>query len=135
MIDRELLEEWFYVAADDLAVAKMCIEVMYPKRLAIACYHSQQSAEKSLKGFLFHCDIEPPKTHNLVALCELCIGQDATFYEVMRMCTDVNPYSTITRYPKEPLITEVMAQTAMEQAQTIMAFCRAKVPELVADKQ
>jgi hypothetical protein len=40
MNDRTIPEEWFRFAADDLTVAKACFEDMYPKKLAIACYHS-----------------------------------------------------------------------------------------------
>jgi HEPN domain-containing protein len=65
MIDLDIPKEWFRFSSDDLSVATHCFEDMYPKKLAIACYHCQQSAEKALKGFLISQSIEPPKIHNL----------------------------------------------------------------------
>jgi HEPN domain-containing protein len=67
-----ILEQWFTISQDDLDVALHCISNFSPKKYAIACYHCQQSAEKALKAFLMYCDIEPPKTHNLSLLCEMC---------------------------------------------------------------
>jgi len=46
--------------------------------------------------------------------------------QILELCNDVNPYSVITRYPKEKEITEHMAQTAIIQAQKIQAFCLEK---------
>ena len=38
-----------------------------------------------------------------------------------------NPYSVITRYPKEKEITEYMANTAINQAQKVYSFCLEKI--------
>jgi HEPN domain-containing protein len=76
-----ILEQWFAISQDDLDVARHCLTDFYPKKLAIACYHSQQSAEKALKAFLVYCGIEPPKTHDLRQLCEMGIEQDVSFNE------------------------------------------------------
>ncbi|MDR2543664.1 MAG: HEPN domain-containing protein [Treponema sp.] len=126
---QDLLNQWFEIAADDLDVANGCLEKYHPPKLAIACYHFQQSAEKSLKGFLTYCDIEPPHIHNLDELCKICIEHDASFAKILELCNDLNPYSVITRYPKEKEITEHMAITASQQAQKIYDFCLAKVAD------
>jgi HEPN domain-containing protein len=125
---QELLNQWFSIATDDFTVAKRCYKDFYPKQLAIACYHCQQASEKALKGFLTYRDIEPPKIHNLVKLCGLCIEQDAAFNEILEVCDNVNQYSTITRYPDEMVINEAMTRKAIDQAQAILAFCMEKVP-------
>lgn len=122
------LEQWFSIAEDDLSVAKICFSLVYPKKLSIACFHCQQSAEKALKGFLVSRTIEPPKTHDLALLCEMCIGQDASFNELYDVCSDLTPYGVASRYPKETEINEGMTQTALDQAQAILDFCLAKVP-------
>jgi len=127
---QDLLNQWFEIAADDLEVAKGCLEKYHPPKLAISCYHTQQSAEKSLKGFLTYCDIEPPHTHNLIELCKTCMEKDNTFSEILELCVSINPYSVITRYPKEKEITEYMTSTAIKQAQEVYNFCLAKIPEL-----
>ena len=126
---QDLLKQWFGIAADDLEVAAGCLEKYHPPKLAIACYHSQQAAEKSLKGFLTNCDIEPPHSHNLTELCNMCMEHDVSFGNILELCNDLNPYGVITRYPKESDITEYMAQMAVNQAQKVYAFCLEKVPD------
>jgi HEPN domain-containing protein len=125
---QELLNQWFSIAADDLEVAKGCVEKYYPPKLAIACYHTQQAVEKSLKGYLTGRDVEPPHIHDLVELCKMCIELDTSFNAILEQCEDVNPYSVITRYPKEKEVTENMAQTAINQVQKVYEFCLAKMP-------
>ena len=78
----ELLKQWFEIATDDLEVADSCLKNHLPPKLAIACYHAQQAAEKSLKGFLTYCDIEPPHVHNLSELCRICIERDSSFTKI-----------------------------------------------------
>ena len=92
---QNLLNQWFAIAADDLEVAKGCLEKHHPPKLAIACYHSQQAAEKSLKGFLTFCNIEPPYIHDLGELCKMCIEHDVSFSKILKLCNDINPYSVI----------------------------------------
>ena len=125
---QDLLKQWFNIASDDLEVAKGCIKKHYPPKLAIACYHAQQSAEKSLKGFLTYCDIEPPHIHNLTELCKMCMEHDSSFCEILELCDYINPYSVVTRYPKEKEISGDMAKTAINQAQLIYSFCLTKLP-------
>jgi HEPN domain-containing protein len=126
-----LLNQWFGIAANDLTVATRCFADFYPKQLDIACYHCQQAAEKALKGFLAYCNIEPPKTHNLDALCAMCVEKDVTFSAISVACAKVNPYGNVTRYPKEMMIDEAKTQAAINHAQTILAFCREKVPVVI----
>jgi len=38
---QNLLKQWFDITADDLEVAKGCLDKYYPKKVSIACYHSQ----------------------------------------------------------------------------------------------
>ncbi|MCL2270622.1 MAG: HEPN domain-containing protein [Treponema sp.] len=130
----DLLKQWFDIAADDLEVAKGCLIKFYPPKLAIACYHSQQATEKSLKGFLTLCDIEPPHIHNLTELCKMCMECDPSFSQILDLCDDLNPYCVVTRYPKEKEITEHMAKIAIDLAQEAYSFCLARVPELKGPK-
>ena len=127
---QNLLKQWFEISADDLDVARGCLDKYYPKKISIACYHAQQAAEKSLKGFMAFCDIEPLHTHNLTELCKLCMDKDTSFSEILELCDSLNPYCVVTRYPKEKEITEDMAKIAIDQANEIYGFCIAKIPEL-----
>ena len=76
MSDSLLAQEWFRFSQNDLISAYHLFEDLYPKQLEIACYHSQQCAEKVLKGYLISKEIEPPWTHNLIELCQKCIEYD-----------------------------------------------------------
>ena len=66
------ISEWLRLAEMDLSSAKLLIEVHKPTPIAIICFHSQQAAEKILKGYLFSHGVDAPKTHNLRASTELC---------------------------------------------------------------
>lgn len=61
--------KWFKFADEELIDANILLE---HKRYNSVCYHAQQSVEKYLKGFLSHHQIEPPLTHNLKDLSDLC---------------------------------------------------------------
>jgi len=69
----DLVKEWYRFAMMDFSAATHLNNTMCPKPLEIICYHCQQSAEKFLKGFLISNSIEPPKTHDLQELCEMCL--------------------------------------------------------------
>jgi len=125
-----LVCKWFKKAKDNLIVAKHLFEDLYPKQIEIACYHAQQAVEKALKGFLLFNDIEPPKTHDLVALCRMCAKIDTMFKEIMDDCAILTIYSSITRYPNEIEMDETEAATAILKAQAIFNFNVRIIPEL-----
>jgi len=60
MSEIDIVNEWLQVAYDDYDSAKFLYENKNPKPLEIICYHSQQSAEKSLKAYLCVNDIDIP---------------------------------------------------------------------------
>ena len=68
----EILQQWLDKGNDDLRSAEYLSTMHHPTPDEIICFHCQQSSEKYLKGFLFLHDIEPPKTHNLIELLEMC---------------------------------------------------------------
>jgi HEPN domain-containing protein len=125
MQETDLIYGWFKKADDDLRIAEQAIEKMYPKLLEIACFHCQQAAEKSLKGFLVSCGLEPPKTHNLIQLYQMCSKHDPTFISIQGACEELNLYSVVTRYPNSDEITEDDADIAMKEAKKVFAFCSA----------
>ncbi|HCM24964.1 MAG TPA: hypothetical protein DIC34_00180 [Treponema sp.] len=48
-------------AQADLATARFLTDIR-PEPIEIICFHCQQAAEKSIKAYLVHLDIRPPKT-------------------------------------------------------------------------
>jgi HEPN domain-containing protein len=129
MSGSNLVQEWFQYSQNDLVSAHHLFNDLHPKQLEIACYLSEQCAEKALKGYLFSKGTEPPRTHNLIELCQMCIGHDNTFSEILDACADLTPYGVAVRYPNELAVDDVIAKSAIGKAQGIYDFCTKKVSE------
>jgi len=114
--------EWYSIAKMDLTTAHHIFNTMHPKPLEIACYLAQQSAEKLLKGFLVSQGKDPPKTHNLVSLNDLCVVIWSGFEVLDDALADLNAYGVQPRYPQEIEITEEDAQQALISSDLIYAF-------------
>jgi len=132
----DLVIKWFEKSADDLTAAKRVFENVHPKLIEIACYHCQQSVEKSLKGFLQYYDIKPPHTHNLTMLCQMCSEIDSSFQGLQDMCSTLSTYATTTRYPDDDIeITEDNARFAIKEAERIYTFCADLIPEIKQEQE
>ena len=130
MSDSKLVQEWFNYSQNDLTSAYHLFNDLHPKQSEIACYLSQQCAEKALKGYLLFRDTEPPRIHNLVELCQICMESDNTFSEILDACSDLTPYGVTVRYPNELAVDDVIAKLAIDKAQVIRKFCIEKIPEI-----
>jgi len=133
MSDINLVNEWLKYSLNDLISAKHLYEDLYPKQIEIACYLSQQCAEKALKSYILYKDAEPPKTHNLVELCQLCMNFDNSFSEILDACADLTPYGVAVRYPNELAVDDVIAKLATDKAQIINNFCAGRISSKAAD--
>jgi len=121
-MDNKEIFEWFVFADRDLTSAEF-LTGMHPQPLEIICYHCQQSAEKYLKGFLIHNGIEePPKIHNLVILCDMCMTFDERFAEIKKQCNSLTKFGVQPRYPNEFHIEEHHMTGALEHARQIKDF-------------
>jgi len=121
-MELEYALEWFNYAITDLSSAEFLLS-MYPLPIEIICYHCQQSAEKFLKGFLIYSGVsEPPKTHNLIILHDMCLEKDKQFIEISRACEALNRYGVQLRYPNEMEILENDMRKAIEYARFIRDF-------------
>ena len=127
MSDNKLVQEWLKYSHNDLISASHLFENLHPKQTEIACYLSQQCVEKALKGFLFFNDVEPPRTHNLVELCQICMNYDKTFSEILNECSDLTPYGVAVRYPNELAIDDVIAKSTISKAQFVYDFVSGKI--------
>ena len=120
-MDKEFIAEWFRFADMDLESA----EYLYGKRpqpLEIICYHSQQATEKYLKGYLLYNGVEPPKTHDLVELNDMCSDINERFNKLDKVCGSLTRYGVQPRYPREIGVTERDMQKALEYARQIRNF-------------
>jgi HEPN domain-containing protein len=134
MIDIILVKQWFEFAKRDLLAARHLFEDFYPKLIEITCFHSQQSAEKALKGYLIYKEFDPPKIHDLAELCRLCMRFDETFKDIFPFCSDITPYGVASRYPNEIDIDDALTKTAITRAQAIYDYCLGKIAELNGDQ-
>jgi len=121
-MEREYVAEWFTYADRDLTVAEH-LQGMRPQPLEIICFLCQQSAEKYIKGYLISKGItEPPKTHNLSLLIDMCLEYDERFTAIKRACGNLNRYGVQPRYPNEIRITENDMPKALEYARQVRDF-------------
>jgi HEPN domain-containing protein len=130
MSDISLVKEWFRYAHNDLIVAKHSFEDLHPRQTDIAAFHSQQCAEKALKGFLIYHDIVYPKNHHLKEICAMCGQIDPSFSAIETLCAHLTPFAVVARYPDELAPEESIAKAAIEKAQEVYDFCFGKIPEL-----
>ena len=120
---KDLSNEWFRYANNDLIVARHCFENLIPKQTEIASYHCQQCAEKALKAFLVFNDIEPPKIHDLKVLCKMCQDIENSFTDITVQCAHLTPYSVTVRYPDELSPNEEMVKLAFSETLQVYNFC------------
>jgi HEPN domain-containing protein len=90
--------------------------------IEIICYHCQQSVEKCLKGFLIINGVQPPRTHDLKELYNLCAPFNSNISTIITQCDALDPFGVRPRYPREIAITEQKMQTAIQNAKAIFGF-------------
>ena len=120
-MDNDFIAEWFHFADMDLQTAEY-IQGMRPQPLEIICYHCQQSAEKNLKGYLLYKGIEPPKTHDLLELNDMCLDIDKRFSSLDKVCGSLTRYGVQPRYPREIGVTVNDTLKALEHARQVRDF-------------
>ena len=72
------IKQWLEKAEHDIIAADALIEYN-PMVLDVACFHSQQAAEKYLKAFRIYKEQETFKTHAVKFLVDQCLKLDADF--------------------------------------------------------
>ena len=122
MGSNEILQQWLNKGNDDLRSAEYLSTMRHPTPDEVICNLCQQSAEKYLKGFLFLNDIEPPKTHDLVELLEMCVKYDELFSTLSPKIQILTTYAVLPRYPNELGITGEDMKTAIRYAKDVQEF-------------
>ena len=125
----DIARKWFDKASGDLVVAEHVFRVLYPPQIEICCYHCQQTAEKALKGYLVNKNVEPPKTHDLRALCKLCIDFDDEISAFSEVCGDLSLYAATTRYPDDEELCGDDAEEAIANAKRIYGYMFGRIFE------
>ena len=122
MGSNEILQQWLNKGNDDMRSAEYLSTMHNPTPDEVICNLCQQSSEKYLKGYLFLHDIEPPKTHDLSDLLEMCIEINKQFSELLPKMHILKTYAVIPRYPNELGITGDDRKTAIRYAKDVQEF-------------
>ena len=127
MVDMAYIMLWIEKANSDFTAARYLSENMRPVSTEIVCFHCQQAAEKYLKAFLVCNDHEPPKTHDLTELIKLCCEFDSNFSVLDQKCNFLLPFAARTIYPGSIDPEENDMKIALNYADDIIKYVKAKV--------
>jgi len=102
-------------------------------RHALACFLSQQSAEKAVAAFLFSKGADSVWGHALADLCEDAIALDPSFDLIKSVAILLDKYYSTTRYPTglpggvpHDAFDATDADRALEIAQDVLDFVDAR---------
>ena len=123
MDNKDVAKRWFSKGNNDLIVGNYLLTMENPPTDAV-CFHSQQAAEKYLKGFLAFHGRETPKIHGIEELISICVEIDPEFSKLFDFASELSGYAVEIRYPLETdyEITIEEAQSAMKNAKKIKEF-------------
>lgn len=118
-VKSELVKQWLDKAADDVGLAEHLVSENTSFFTAVG-FHAQQAAEKYLKAFLVHHQMEFPKTHDLAKLLDLVAPVDSDLAGSLRDITELSPYGVEFRYPGDyPTMTSEDAKKALSLVKLI----------------
>ena len=123
MDNKDVAKKWFNKANNDLITVEYLLTMQSPPTDTI-CFHSQQVAEKYLKGFLAFHGKETPKIHDLEELISICKEIDSKFTDFYDIASELSGYAVEVRYPLEEdyEITFEEAQLAFKNVKKIKEF-------------
>jgi len=116
----ENYKEWLKKADDDEQTCVLLLQhESFPS--AVVCFHSQQMAEKYLKGYLTFKNMEFPKIHDIVSLLDKYFIPVFPHFQLVREETIIlTDYAVLPRYPGDYFdVTENDAREAFEAAKKI----------------
>ncbi|KPQ33620.1 MAG: hypothetical protein HLUCCA11_17950 [Phormidesmis priestleyi Ana] len=129
------IRQWLVKSKRDLKAAQILMASAEPL-LDAGVYHCQQSAEKALKGYLVFRDCELQRSHDLVAILEMCAAYDSSFSQLKTEARMLTPYVMEFRYPGDELEPDRKdAEEAMKMAATVLAFVSQKLPDEMTEPQ
>lgn len=119
---------WILKAKSDLHLAEKGVKDD-DLTLDTAIYHTQQCAEKALKGFLAYHENTLTKTHDLIKLLEICCSIDDEFSNLGLDAAILSPFATEFRYPmdEETTVERKVVLDAIHRADKILSFVEKKI--------
>jgi len=117
--------DWLRHAASDLELAR--VERTPIIMVEGLCFHTQQAAEKALKGVLVHSGVAFPMTHNIRTLIDLLPARLTVPAEV-QAAAGLTDYAVLARYPThvEP-VTEAEYADAVSAAEAVVGWAQGVV--------
>lgn len=123
---------WLQKANTDLMAAQLMLSQTNERLLEVSVYHSQQAAEKAIKGFLTYHKLRFGKTHIIRDLVSLIEKLNPTFAETLRPADQLSIYAIAFRYPEEGqgqvFLNRTTAEVAFKVASWAIKEIQAKLP-------
>jgi len=114
---------WMQRAEEDWLLARSALRRKVPLIYG-ATFHAQQCVEKYLKALLLSCRQAFPRTHDLIALHDLCMRNSISVPVDQDKLERLAAYAVQVRYPgEEPTLDE--AREAVQIAQEVRRWARA----------
>jgi HEPN domain-containing protein len=117
-----MVEMWLRKSATDLKAAKLLSTQNLEELLGSSVFHSQQAAEKAIKGYLTLKKVRFPKTHDIEKLLNLVATVDSDFAEQIAPATILTQFASAYRYPEEVEPPEPLTDQSCAKAYTIAAW-------------
>lgn len=118
-----LTAEWVAKAEEDFHAAHLLQHADETPLPGMACFHCQQCAEKYLKAWLQENKTRFERTHDLMALLNLCLKLDPEFKRVKNELEQLENYSVAVRYPGLN-VSSGMGEDALLAAGRVREFVR-----------
>ena len=115
------LEEWLFLAESDFKAA-LWIMKGPDAPYHIVIYHLHQSVEKIMKAYLYINDLDIPLTHDLRKLASIIMKILPELINYQNNIIELDEYFPKIRYPYGDLISETMADSAIEFATNIYDY-------------
>jgi len=94
-----IADEWVEKAEGDFSVAVSLFRLRKKPTYDAVCFHSQQCAEKYMKGILQELDVRFGKTHNLRELLDLLIPYRPLWEAYREKLRILSTHAVDFRYP------------------------------------
>ena len=111
------VKSWMQKAHNDLRAAEIDIDAS-PPLIEDALFHSQQAAEKAMKGYLTAHDKIFRKTHDLDELALSCSSIDESLMVILDPARDLTVFAWAFRYPGD------MGEPSVDEAKGTLEIAR-----------
>ncbi|MCR4315481.1 MAG: HEPN domain-containing protein [Planctomycetes bacterium] len=123
----DVVREWIEKAESDVTIASRVLKMRDKSLADNVGFHIQQCLEKYIKALLIYCNIDFPRTHNIVRLAELLpkgIDLEMSISEQEK----ISEYAVETRYPGDR---ESVTIKEVREAMSLVKKARSQIRKLL----